>query len=660
MHNNRKWSERLSHFMEYMREMHGMENGQKEPYTSLEPEVYMDPEADAANAASMEYRSLGGNLAIEDVGEKAQDFKSTMNKLFSYLGAYKGRLIMVIIFAILSTAFSVAGPRILGFIATDILNGVMGETAGGLGINFKVISQMVILLVGLYLISALFSVLTGTVMTGISQGLTYKLRKEVSEKINRIPIKYFETRTYGEVLSRVTNDIDTMSQSINQCITQVITSAAMITGIIIMMLSISPVMTLVAFVILPISVFAMTVVVKLSQKYFAEQQDYLALVNGQVEEIYAGHNIVKAYNKQDDTIRVFEKMNDVLYNSAKKSQFLSGMVIPVMSLLSNLIYVVEAIIGGYFVIQGAVVVGDIQAFLQYVRFFTDPIHQVAQVVNLLQSTSAASERVFEFLDEEEEKQADLIQMSNSNLKGDVEFKDVQFGYNKDKIIIRDFNAKVHNGQKIAIVGHTGAGKTTIVKLLLRFYDVNAGAIKIDGHDIRSFDRSDLRQLFGMVLQDTWLFNGSIRDNIRYGKLEATEEEIVAAAKAANAHHFIQTLPGAYDMILNEEATNISQGQKQLLTIARAIIADPKILVLDEATSSVDTRTEILIQKAMDNLMKGRTSFVIAHRLSTIRNADLIRVMENGDIVEQGSHEELMEKNKIYANLYQSQFERTSA
>ena len=582
-----KGQSRLSRFAEHMKQMHGLEDDTAEPTVS-----------DTISRAN----TISGNLALEDTGEKAQDFKGTMKTLFRYLGAYKFRLTAVTIFAVLSTAFAVVGPRVLGFIATEILNGMTSKASGD-GINFVVIGQMAALLLALYPISALFSFAMGTVMAGISQDLTYKLRKEISEKTGRIPMKYFETRTYGEVLSRVTNDIDTMSQSLNQCITQVITSATMLIGIIAMMLSISPIMTLVAFAILPVSMFVMTTVVKKSQKYFAEQQEYLARVNGQVEEVYAGHSIVRAYNKEADTIETFEEMNNVLYHSAKKSQFLSGMVVPVMSLLSNIILVVEAILGGYFVIQKAIVVGDIQAFLQYVRFFTDPIHQVAQVINLLQSTSAASERVFHFLGEQEEEQFAQNPVSLTGLQGNVAFDHVRFGYNEDKIIIRDFNANVKEGQKIAIVGHTGAGKTTMVKLLMRFYDVNGGSIMVDGHDIRDFNRSELRQVFGMVLQDTWLFNGSIRENIRYGKLDATDEEIITAAKAANVHHFVQTLPDGYDMVLNEEASNVSQGQKQLLTIARAIIADPKILILDEATSSVDTRTEILIQKAMDNLMK---------------------------------------------------------
>lgn len=647
---------RLSRFMSYMRKMHGLEDDAAVQPTPSELSDDEDDETLKASRANV----MGGNLGIEDTGEKAQDFKGTMKKLFKYLGAFKLRLIAVTVFAVLSTAFSVGGPRIIGFIMTEILDGAASKAAGGAGISFEPIIRMAVILLGLYAASVLFSLLMGTLMTGISQGLTYKLRKEVSEKIGRIPMKYFETRTYGEVLSKVTNDIDTMSQSLNQCITQVITSAAALIGIIVMMLSISTVMTLVAFLILPVSMVLMTTVVKKSQKYFSEQQEYLARVNGQVEEVYAGQNVVRAYNKEAETIQAFEEMNNVLYASAKKSQFLSGMVVPVMSLLSNLVFVAEAILGGYFVIQRTIVVGDVQAFLQYVRLFTDPIHQVAQVFNLMQSTSAASERVFDFLEEPEEEQFVHNPVSLNGIRGNVAFDHVRFSYSAEKTIIRDFNANVKEGQKIAIVGHTGAGKTTMIKLLMRFYDVNGGSILIDGHDIQDFKRSELRRVFGMVLQDTWLFNGSIKDNIRYGKLDASDEEIITAARAANVHHFVQTLPDNYNMILNEEATNVSQGQKQLLTIARAILADPKILILDEATSSVDTRTEVLIQKAMDNLMKGRTSFVIAHRLSTIRNADLILVMQDGDIVEQGNHSDLLEKNGLYANLYRSQFEKTRA
>ena len=494
-------------------------------------------------------------------------------------------------------------------------------------------------------------------MTGVSQKLTYQLRKEISEKINRLPLHYFDTKTHGEVLSRVTNDVDTLSQSLNQSATQIITSFTTIIGVLVMMLSISPFMTLVALLILPVSLGLISTIVKRSQGHFRNQQEYLGHVNGQVEEVYSGHNIVRAFNKEQDVIREFEEMNDVLYQSAWKSQFFSGMMMPIMQFVGNLGYVAVAILGGYLTIKNRIEVGDIQSFIQYVRNFTQPIQQAAQVANMLQSTAAASERVFEFLEEEEEDQLAEHPVSVEGLKGNVEFKHVQFGYNEDRTIIHDFSASVKDGQKIAIVGPTGAGKTTMIKLLMRFYDVNGGEILIDGHNLKDFNRSELRQMFGMVLQDTWLFHGTIRDNIKYGKLDATEEEVIQAAKAARVHRFVQTLPGGYDMELNEEANNVSQGQKQLLTIARAILADPPILILDEATSSVDTRTEIQIQKAMDTLMQGRTSFVIAHRLSTIRDADLILVMKDGDIVEQGNHEQLLAKNGFYAELYNSQFEQ---
>ncbi len=497
-------------------------------------------------------------------------------------------------------------------------------------------------------------------MTGVSQKLTYRLRKEISEKINRMPMNYFDTRTHGEVLSRVTNDIDTLSQSLNQSATQIITSFTTIIGVLIMMLSISPLMTLVALLILPISLGLISTIVKRSQRHFKNQQEYLGHVNGQVEEVYGGHNIVKAFNKEADVIKEFDETNEILYQSAWKSQFFSGMMMPIMQFVGNLGYVAVAILGGYLAIKKTIEVGDIQSFIQYVRNFTQPITQVAQVANMLQSTAAASERVFEFLEEEEEDQFAQNPVSVEGLEGNVEFDHVHFGYNADKIIINDFSAKVKQGQKIAIVGPTGAGKTTMIKLLMRFYDVNSGAILIDGHNLKDFNRGELRQMFGMVLQDTWLFHGSIKENIRYGKLDATDEEVIEAAKAAHVHRFVQTLPNGYDMELNEEASNVSQGQKQLLTIARAILADPKILILDEATSSVDTRTEVRIQKAMDNLMRGRTSFIIAHRLSTIRDADLILVMKDGDIIEQGNHEELLKQNGFYAELYNSQFEKTSA
>ncbi len=593
-------------------------------------------------------------------GEKAKDFKGTIRKLLKYLGNYKIGLVFVVLFAIGGTVFNIVGPKILGKATTEIFTGLVGKVSGGAGIDFEKIGRILIFLLGLYLISAAFSFIQGFIMTGITQKLTYKFRKELSEKIDRMPMNYFDTRTHGEILSRITNDVDTLSQSLNQSATQLITSVTTIIGVLIMMLSISPLMTVVALLILPISMGLISMVIKRSQKYFRNQQEYLGHVNGQVEEIYGGHNIVKAFNKEEEVIREFNEKNDVLYQSAWKSQFFSGMMMPIMQFVGNLGYVGVTILGGYLAIKNTIEVGDIQSFIQYVRNFTQPIQQIAQVANLLQSTAAASERVFEFLEEEEEDQAVENPVSIEGLEGNVTFEHVHFGYTPDKIIINDFSAKVKEGQKIAIVGPTGAGKTTMIKLLMRFYDVNSGAIKIDGHDIRDFDRGELRKMFGMVLQDTWLFHGTIKENLSYGKLDATDEEIVAAAKAAHAHRFIQTLPGGYDMELNEEASNVSQGQKQLLTIARAILADPKILILDEATSSVDTRTEERIQKAMDNLMKGRTSFVIAHRLSTIRDADMILVMKDGDIVEQGNHEELLAKGGFYAELYNSQFEKASA
>lgn len=593
-------------------------------------------------------------------GEKAKDFKGTIKKLMAYLGNYKIAIGFVIIFAIGSTIFTIVGPKILGDATTEILKGLVGKVSGGKGIDFDKIARILLTVLTLYVVSALFAYIQGFIMTGVSQKLTYRLRKEISEKINRMPMNYFDTKTHGEVLSRVTNDVDTLSQSLNQSATQVITSFTTIVGVLIMMLRISPLMTLVALLILPVSMTLISFIVKRSQKHFKNQQEYLGHVNGQVEEVYSGQNIVKAFNKEEDVIREFDETNEILYQSAWKSQFFSGMMMPIMQFVGNLGYVAVAILGGYLTIKDKIAVGDIQSFIQYVRSFTQPITQVAQVANLLQSTAAASERVFEFLEEEEEDQFAENPVSVEGLEGNVEFKNVHFGYNKDRIIINDFSAKVKQGQKIAIVGPTGAGKTTMIKLLMRFYDVNSGEILIDGHNLKDFNRSELRQMFGMVLQDTWLFHGSIKDNIRYGKLDATDEEVIEAAKAAHAHRFIQTLSNGYDMELNEEASNVSQGQKQLLTIARAILADPKILILDEATSSVDTRTEVRIQKAMDNLMKGRTSFIIAHRLSTIRDADLILVMKDGDIVEQGNHEELLLRNGFYAELYNSQFERTSA
>ena len=600
---------------------------------------------------------MGGRHGMST--EKAKDFKGTMKKLMGYLAQYKIGLLLVVIFAIGSTIFNIAGPKILGKATTELFHGLISKVSGGSGIDFDKIAKILIGLMCLYVCSALFSFIQGYIMTGVSQKLTYRMRKEISEKIDRLPMGYFDKMTHGEILSRITNDVDTLSQSLNQSATQVITSVATIIGVLVMMLSISPLMTVIAILILPLSMGLIGLIVKRSQRYFKEQQEYLGYVNGQVEEVYGGHNIVKAFNKEDDVIDEFDRDNDRLYRSAWKSQFLSGMMMPIMQFVGNLGYVAVVILGGYLAIKKTIEVGDIQSFIQYVRNFTQPIQQVAQVANMLQSTAAASERVFEFLGEPEEEAAPENPVVLKNPEGAVEFEHVHFGYNPEHTIIHDFSVKVEPGQKIAIVGPTGAGKTTMVKLLMRFYDVSGGSIKVDGHDIREFDRGELRRMFGMVLQDTWLFKGSIEDNIRYGKLDATHEDVVKAADAAYAHRFIQTLPGGYGMELNEEASNVSQGQKQLLTIARAILADPKILILDEATSSVDTRTEVRIQKAMDNLMKGRTSFIIAHRLSTIRDADLILVMKEGDIVEMGRHEELLAKNGFYADLYNSQFEQTA-
>ena len=609
-------------------------------------------------------QSMGGPMGRgpKMVGEKAKDFKGTMKTLLGYLGKFKTSIILVFIFAIGSVSFSVVGPKILGKATTKIFEGLVAKVSGaaGAGIDFDSIGKILLTLIGLYILSAIFSFIQGFVMSGISQKIAYNLRNELSQKINRMPMKYFDSKTHGEVLSRITNDIDTLSQSLNQSMTQLITSVTTIIGVLVMMLSISWMMTGVTLLILPLSMILISFIIKRSQKYFKAQQEYLGHVNGQVEELYGGHNIVKVFNGEDEAIEKFNKLNDTLYQSAWKSQFLSGIMQPLMMFVGNLGYVVVAILGGWLAIRKTIEVGDIQSFIQYVRNFTQPLSQVAQVTNLLQSTAAAAERVFEFLDEEEEDQVVENAVKVDGLEGKIDFEHVRFGYNPNKIIIKDFTAHVKPGQKIAIVGPTGAGKTTIVKLLMRFYDVNSGAILIDNHNIKDFNRSELRQLFGMVLQDTWLFNGSIKDNIRYGKLDATDEQVIEAAKAAHVHHFIKTLPDGYDMILNEEASNVSQGQKQLLTIARAILADPKILILDEATSSVDTRTEVLIQKAMDNLMHGRTSFIIAHRLSTIRDADLILVMKDGDIIEQGNHKDLLAKNGFYANLYNSQFEGAEA
>ena len=594
------------------------------------------------------------------MGEKANDFSGTMKQLMKYMSKYKIALIAVLLFAIGSTVFSIVGPKILGKATTKIFEGLMAKVSGTGGIDFGAIEKILLILVCLYLVSALFSFVQGYIMSGISQKISYEMRNQISEKINRMPMKYFDTKTHGEILSRITNDIDTLGMSLNQSLTQLITSVTTMVGILIMMLSISWLMTLAALVIIPLSLFAVRKVVGRSQKYFKKQQRFLGHVNGLVEENYGGHQIVRVFNKEEEVTEEFNKLNDELYDSAWRSQFLSGMMQPLMAFIGNLGYVMVSILGGWLAIRKTIEVGDIQSFIQYVRNFTQPINQLAQVANQLQSTAAAAERVFEFLDEEEEDQTVINPADANDIKGNIEFEHVNFGYKENKTIIHDFSVNVKKGQKIAIVGPTGAGKTTIVKLLMRFYDVNSGSIKIDGNDIRNFNRSELREAFGMVLQDTWLFNGTIKENIRYGKLDATDEEVVEAAKSANVHHFIKTLNDGYNMVLDEEASNVSQGQKQLLTIARAILADPKILILDEATSSVDTRTELLIQKAMDNLMEGRTSFIIAHRLSTIKDADMILVMNEGDIVEQGSHEELLAKDGFYAKLYNSQFEDDEA
>ena len=590
-------------------------------------------------------------------GEKAKDFKGTMGKLMRYLGRYKIRILGVMAFAVGGTVFNIIGPKILGKATTELFNGLVAKIGGTGGIDFGRIGEILLFTLGLYAVSAACSFIQGFIMTGISNDVTYSLRRDISKKINRIPLNYYERRTHGEVLSRVTNDIDTLQQSLNQSLTQLITSVTTLIGVLVMMLSINVWMTLAALLILPVSMGIIGTVMKHSQKFFMDQQRYLGEVNGQVEEIYSGHNVVKVFNKEEDVVRVFEETNHKLYESGWKSQFFSGIMMPVMQFVGNIGYVMVAILGGFMAIRGAIEVGDIQSFFQYIRNFTQPIQQIAQVTNMLQSTAAASERVFEFLEEEEEDQKAKHPVDNRTVEGNVTFDHAVFGYDPDKIIIHDFSAEVKQGQTVAIVGPTGAGKTTMVKLLMRFYDVNSGSIRIDGHDVREFNRSELREMFGMVLQDTWLFHGTIMENIRYGRLDATDEEVIAAAKAAHAHRFIMAQPGGYQMVLNEETNNISQGQKQLLTIARAILADNKILILDEATSSVDTRTEIQIQKAMNNLMKGRTSFVIAHRLSTIKDSDLILVMKDGDIIEQGTHEELLAKKGFYESLYNSQFEK---
>lgn len=597
----------------------------------------------------------GGHMKMGQ--EKAKDFKGTMKKLISYLSPYKLAILLVIIFAIGSSVFNIVGPKILGNATTKIFEGLVSKVSNsGGGIDFDAIFRTLTILASLYIISSIFSFVQTFITSDISQKVSYNLRKSISEKINKLPLNYYDKKTNGEVLSRVTNDIDAISQNLNQILSQMITSATTLIGVLIMMLSISVTMTLVSLIVIPLSLVMIMLVVKKSQKHFRAQQEYLGHTNGHIEEMYSGHNIMKAFNGEEKAIEEFDKLSDTLYNSAWKSQFLSGMMMPIMTFIGNLGYVIVAIMGGFLAIRNKIQVGDILAFIQYVRSFMQPIAQTAQIANVMQQTAAAAERVFEFLEEEEVVEDVKNPISTEGIEGAVEFDHVRFGYNEDKIIINDFSINIKPGQKVAIVGPTGTGKTTIVKLLMRFYELNGGKILIDGHDYRDFTRNDLRKIFGMVLQDTWLFNGSIMENIRYGRLDASDEEVIEAAKLAHAHHFIKTLADGYNMEINEEADNISQGQKQLLTIARAILSDPKILILDEATSSVDTRTEVLIQQAMENLMEGRTSFIIAHRLSTIKNADVILVMKDGDIVEQGTHEELLKSKGFYSELYNSQFE----
>ena len=597
----------------------------------------------------------GGHMKMGQ--EKAKDFKGTMKKLISYLSPYKLAILLVIVFAIGSSVFNIVGPKILGNATTKIFEGLVSKVSNsGGGIDFDAIFRTLTILASLYIISSIFSFIQTFITSDISQKVSYNLRKSISEKINKLPLNYYDRKTNGEVLSRVTNDIDAISQNLNQILSQMITSATTLIGVLIMMLSISVTMTLVSLIVIPLSLVMIMLVVKKSQKHFRAQQEYLGHTNGHIEEMYSGHNIMKAFNGEEKAIEEFDKLSDTLYNSAWKSQFLSGMMMPIMTFIGNLGYVIVAIMGGFLAIRNKIQVGDILAFIQYVRSFMQPIAQTAQIANVMQQTAAAAERVFEFLEEEEVVEDVKNPISTEGIEGAVEFDHVRFGYNEDKIIINDFSINIKPGQKVAIVGPTGAGKTTIVKLLMRFYELNGGKILIDGHDYRDFTRNDLRKIFGMVLQDTWLFNGSIMENIRYGRLDASDEEVIEAAKLAHAHHFIKTLADGYNMEINEEADNISQGQKQLLTIARAILSDPKILILDEATSSVDTRTEVLIQQAMENLMEGRTSFIIAHRLSTIKNADIILVMKDGDIVEQGTHEELLKLKGFYSELYNSQFE----
>ena len=598
----------------------------------------------------------GGPMAMMK-GEKPRDFKGTMKKLIQYLGAYKVSIVVVMIFAMASTIFSIAGPMLLGNATTKLFAGVMGLIGGTGSIDFGFIGQMILWTLGLYIASALFAYIQGWVMSGVSMSITYRFRKDISDKINRLPFRYFDGTSHGEVLSRVTNDVDTVSQTLNQSLSQIVTSVTTVIGVLVMMFVISWQMTLVALIMVPVSTGIIGLVVNKSQTYFKQQQDYLGHLNGHVEEMYGGHVVMKAFNGEQKSADQFDQINSTLFGSAWRSQFLSGLMFPVMNFIGNLGYVAICILGGYLVIKGTIAIGDIQAFVQYVRSFTQPLTQIANISNIFQQTAASAERVFQFLAEPEEvaETADPIKLQK--VEGRVDFQHVHFGYSDDKIIIHDFTFYADPGQKIAIVGPTGAGKTTMVKLLMRFYDVNGGgAILVDGHNIKDFTRADLRHLFGMVLQDTWLYNGPILENIRYGRAEATDAEVIAAAKTAHADHFIRTLPDGYQTVINEESSNISQGQMQLLTIARAILADPRILILDEATSSVDTHTEVLIQRAMDTLMQGRTSFIIAHRLSTIRDADWILVMNNGDIVEQGKHEKLLAKKGFYAELYNSQFE----
>ena len=589
-------------------------------------------------------------------GDKPKNFRKSLGKLFKYMGRYKYAIFAVMVMAAISTVFSVAGPKVMGKATTELANGLMKKVNGTGGIDFTLIGKILLITLALYVTSVAFSFIQGWIMTGITQKLAYRMRREISEKIDRMPMKYFESRPYGDVLSRITNDVDTLGTGLNQSFTMIITSFATIIGTIVMMLTISPLMTLITFCILPVSAVLLGTVIKMSQSYFSTQQKYLGKINAMVEENYSGQLVIKAFNKEAETIEAFDETNEVLYKSAKKSQFLSGIMMPLMSFVGNLGYVGVALSGGFLAIKGLIGIGDIQAFIQYVRNLTEPMQQVAQVVNQVQSMTAAAERVFEFLEEEEEEATRDAITIDGEILGSVDFEHVRFGYKVDQPVIKDFTVHVEPGQKIAIVGPTGAGKTTIVKLLMRFYDVDAGAIKLDGININNIDRRELRKNFGMVVQDTWLFKGSIMENIRYGRLDATDEEVIEAAKAAYADKFIRTLPGGYDMELNEDASNVSQGQKQLLTIARTILANKKLMILDEATSSVDTRTEVMIQKAMDKLMQGRTSFIIAHRLSTIKNADIILVMKDGDIIEQGSHEKLLEANGFYADLYNSQFE----